>query len=196
MMNGAAAWWQGRSRRSRRVGVVVALLLLVGLAFWAGSQFAGRGSGAAWTPGPSWTAGPSESGSPTASAGESAGPSSSSAASTSPASTPRPSPKPTPTPTPRPTPTSTTPAAPLDLKGKLVGKHQVDLTWSASAGAVSYNVWRGPKVDAIVRFQSGILTTSYKDSPVTTGKTYYYRVTAVGPTGAESAPSAIFEITP
>ena len=70
--------------------------------------------------------------------------------------------------------------------------HSATLTWTASASTVSgYNVYRstvsgGPytKLDA-----SLVTTTSYKDSTVQAGLTYYYVVTSVDSSGDESADS-------
>jgi Abnormal spindle-like microcephaly-assoc'd, ASPM-SPD-2-Hydin len=67
-------------------------------------------------------------------------------------------------------------------------QHRVDLSWLASSSAVSgYNVYRGTlsggpyaKVDSMQP------TTSYADSTVQSGATYYYVVTSVGTDSVES----------
>ncbi len=67
--------------------------------------------------------------------------------------------------------------------------HSVSLSWGASTGAVGYNVYRtlvsggpytilNPSLDA---------STTYTDSTVSAGTTYYYVVTAVDGSGNESA---------
>ena len=137
-MSGIATWWNGRSRRSRRAGLLIALLLLVGLSFSAGNQFRGGGSGATVTPGESETIGPSESttpgpsafGSPIAPSGESPGPSSSPAPLTSPAS-PAATPRPTPTPTPTPTPVA-------DYSSDSFGRTVAPGSWGTDAQGHSY----------------------------------------------------------
>lgn len=66
--------------------------------------------------------------------------------------------------------------------------HSVSLSWNASSGAVGYNVYRGgvsggpytiinPSLDA---------STSYTDTAVSAGTTYYYVVTAVNSSSVES----------
>ncbi|WP_199621103.1 pectinesterase family protein [Paenibacillus alkalitolerans] len=76
------------------------------------------------------------------------------------------------------------------------GNGKVKLDWNAAAGAASYNVKRseadgGPYTTVA----SGITDVSYIDETVTNGTTYYYVVTAVGPTG-ESGPSNQVIVTP
>jgi hypothetical protein len=85
---------------------------------------------------------------------------------------------------------SNSPAA-ITLSGTGVQpvSHSVTLTWTASAPAVSgYNVYRstisgGPYTKLNSSF---ITTTSYTDSTVQAGLTYYYVVTSVDSTGVES----------
>ncbi len=59
------------------------------------------------------------------------------------------------------------------------GLHTVSLNWSASTGAVSYQVLRGTAPGAETLLASSILTTSYTDTTVVSGLTYYYVVKAV-----------------
>jgi fibronectin type 3 domain-containing protein len=73
---------------------------------------------------------------------------------------------------------------------------QVTLTWAAVAGASSYNILRGtapggPYVNLHTNFQG----TTYVDTNVTNGTTYYYIVRAVNPIG-ESANSIEVQATP
>jgi hypothetical protein len=86
---------------------------------------------------------------------------------------------------------SNSPAA-ITLSGTGVQpvSHSVTLTWTASTSAVSgYNVYRstisgGP----YTKLNSSLITTtSYVDSSVQAGLTYYYVVTSVDSTGVESA---------
>jgi hypothetical protein len=72
------------------------------------------------------------------------------------------------------------------------GTHSVSLSWSDSgAGIAGYTVYRSTvsggsysKVNSAV-----VVPTSYTDSTVTSGTTYYYVVTAAAPSGAESTHS-------
>ncbi len=66
--------------------------------------------------------------------------------------------------------------------------HSVSLSWSASSGAVGYNVYRGGVSGgpyAIINTSLDALT-SYTDTTVAAGTTYYYVVTAVDSSSNES----------
>jgi len=79
------------------------------------------------------------------------------------------------------------PAPPVPGPAGLAGSYSsgaVNLTWNAFAGATSYTVQRssvsgGP----YTTLQSGITGTSYSDSTVTAGNTYYYTVFATTASG-------------
>jgi N-acetylneuraminic acid mutarotase len=78
----------------------------------------------------------------------------------------------------------------------LPGNSRIDLVWDAIDGASGYNVKRsetsgGPYTTIV----SNITTTSYTDTAVTNGTTYYYVVTVLGPSG-ESANSNEAAATP
>jgi hypothetical protein len=76
--------------------------------------------------------------------------------------------------------------------GIAAGSHSVSLSWAPSSSAVAgYNVYRsevsgGPysKLDP-----AAVTATSYTDSTVLAGQTYYFVVTSVSATGLESADS-------
>ena len=61
----------------------------------------------------------------------------------------------------------------------------VALSWNASSGATSYNVYRGTSAGAesMTPIASGVTTTSYADSGLSSSMTYYYKVAAVGVAG-------------
>ena len=74
------------------------------------------------------------------------------------------------------------------------GSPDVILSWSASpsSGVVGYNVYRGATSggeSSTPLNSTPINVTSYVDTNVTAGMTYYYVVTAVGSNGVQSAPS-------
>jgi len=75
------------------------------------------------------------------------------------------------------------PAAPTGLSAT-AGNAKVTLTWTASAGATSYNVLRGTSSGSEISITSGITSTSYTDSTVVNGTTYYYQVVAVNGSGS------------
>jgi DNA-binding beta-propeller fold protein YncE len=68
------------------------------------------------------------------------------------------------------------------------GNAQVLLNWQASADATSYTVMRGTSSGSYpTLLASGLTTTSYADTGLQNGTTYYYMVTATGPGGVTSA---------
>ena len=82
------------------------------------------------------------------------------------------------------TPSPTLPPAPTGLTAT-GGNQQVSLNWTASASATSYTVFGattngGP----YSQIASGITATSYLNTGLTNGTTYYYVVTAVNSTGS------------
>ena len=85
---------------------------------------------------------------------------------------------------------SQVPSAPANLVAAASGTG-IGLSWTATAGATSYNVYRGTSKggEGTAPYATGITTTSYTDSSVTAGATYYYYVVAVNSFG-QSTPSA------
>jgi hypothetical protein len=85
---------------------------------------------------------------------------------------------------------SATPQAPPQAPSNLTalpGNAVVSLSWSASAGAASYNVLRSTVSGGSYAVIASVVTTaSYNDTSVSNGTTYYYAVQAVdagGPSG-------------
>ncbi len=85
------------------------------------------------------------------------------------------------------------------------GDGVVTLSWTAPAGAVSYNIYRGtgPGGESSTPIATGITAQDYADTNVTIGTTYFYTVTAVNANlqddpglPAESAPSTEAFATP
>jgi fibronectin type 3 domain-containing protein len=68
-------------------------------------------------------------------------------------------------------------------------QHSVNLTWSASASAVGYNIYRSTVAGGPYTMINGSLdgTTAYTDNTVVSGETYYYVATAVDASSNESA---------
>ncbi|RUS47809.1 glycoside hydrolase family 48 protein [Cohnella sp. AR92] len=91
--------------------------------------------------------------------------------------------------------TPTVPAAPAGLAAT-AGNAQATLTWSASSGAASYNVKRATTSGGpYATVATGVNATSYADTGLTNGTTYYYVVSAVNAAG-QSANSAQASATP
>jgi cellulose 1,4-beta-cellobiosidase len=90
-------------------------------------------------------------------------------------------------------------AAPASLAAT-AGNAQVSLSWPASVGATSYHVKRARVSGGPYVIVSCTTTTSYTDSGVVNGTTYYYVVSAAyvaGPNaGGESADSSGASATP
>jgi fibronectin type 3 domain-containing protein len=80
------------------------------------------------------------------------------------------------------------PATPTGLAAT-AGNAQVGLSWNASSGATSYNLKRATVNGGPYSTITNVTATSYTDTNVANGTTYYYVVSAVNP-GGESADSA------
>ena len=79
--------------------------------------------------------------------------------------------------------TGGSPPAPTGLMAT-PGNAQVSLTWNASLGTVSYNVYGSTSSGGpYSQIATGITTTSYTNMGLTNGTTYYYVVTAVNANG-------------
>jgi fibronectin type 3 domain-containing protein len=83
--------------------------------------------------------------------------------------------------------TTPSPAAPTGLTATAANA-KVGLTWTASSGATSYNVYRGTAAGAesTTALKTGLTTTAFTDTGVTNGMHYYYKVSAVN-TGGDSS---------
>ena len=84
--------------------------------------------------------------------------------------------------------------APANLLATATGT-TITLSWSAETGAASYNVYRGTTAggEGTTAYKTGITTTTFGDSGLAMGTTYYYFVTAVdgaGESGHSSETSA------
>jgi fibronectin type 3 domain-containing protein len=70
----------------------------------------------------------------------------------------------------------------------VMGNNHIRLNWIVPSGAVTYNVYRGTSMagEGAKPYATGVATNSFQDTAVTSGTTYYYRVSAVD-AGGESA---------
>jgi len=82
------------------------------------------------------------------------------------------------------TPEGAAPAAPTGLTAT-AGSASVSLSWTASTGATTYNVYRGTTSggESATPVATGVTTTSYADSGLTNGQEYYYEVAALNGAG-------------
>jgi fibronectin type 3 domain-containing protein len=84
----------------------------------------------------------------------------------------------------------------LSGTGAAAPTHSVDLSWDASSTVAGYNVYRGNQASGPFAKVNSTLdaTTTYTDTSVQAGSTYYYVATAVDGSGAESAYSAAVSV--
>lgn len=76
--------------------------------------------------------------------------------------------------------------------------YSVNLSWDASTSQVSgYNVYRSPTLSGTYsRLNSALdAATAFTDDTVASGSTYYYDVTSVSSSGAESSPCSPVKVT-
>jgi glucuronoarabinoxylan endo-1,4-beta-xylanase len=87
------------------------------------------------------------------------------------------------------TPQVPAPRAPTGLSAT-AGDAQVTLSWAVSSGAASYNIYRSTTSGGEgTPLMTGVTATSFTDTGLTDGTTYYYEVTAVN-AGGESGKSS------
>jgi hypothetical protein len=86
--------------------------------------------------------------------------------------------------------TASAPGTPTGLLAT-AGNAQVALSWTASSGASSYNLYRSTSSggEGSTPYRTGISGTTFIDTGLSNGTRYYYQVTAVNST-AESAKSS------
>jgi fibronectin type 3 domain-containing protein len=94
------------------------------------------------------------------------------------------------------------PAAPTNVAAALDGNNtnDIDVTWTAPAGVMSYNVFRGstPGGEGSTPFATGVTGTVFVDSGAATspGISYYYTVVAINAGGQSPASAEAFFATP
>jgi len=96
--------------------------------------------------------------------------------------------------------TAGNPSVVISLSGSAIQllPHTVTLSWTASTSTVAgYNMYRSTQpYGGFVQLNSSPITgTTFADSTVTSGVTYYYMATSVGPSGLESGPSNLASAT-
>ena len=74
------------------------------------------------------------------------------------------------------------------------GDGQVSLSWIASSGATKYNIYRKSGSDYLYLTQTA--NTSYTNTGLSNGTTYYYKISALNSDNDESAATAVVSATP
>lgn len=85
-------------------------------------------------------------------------------------------------------------AAPASVKSETSSDNSIKITWGAVSGASGYSVYRAASSTGVYTAVVSITGTSYSDSGLLSGKTYYYKVKAyktVGKTKVYSKYSAV-----
>jgi hypothetical protein len=85
---------------------------------------------------------------------------------------------------------TTPPAAPTGLSAT-ASMNQITLSWAASTGATSYDVYRATSSgqEGNTPIATGVTASTFTDSNVVGGTTYYYQVTAVDAAGQSTTSS-------
>ena len=75
------------------------------------------------------------------------------------------------------------PPAGLRAVGGSVGSRKIAVSWAAVTGADSYRVYRSVGLSAPYTLVATLKTVTFSDTGLTSGTTYYYKVTAAGAAG-------------
>ncbi|MDQ8202169.1 cellulase family glycosylhydrolase [Pelagicoccus sp. SDUM812003] len=98
-----------------------------------------------------------------------------------------------------PPPPNGAPFAVTGLTATNTGESQIDLAWNAVDGATSYNLHRGAGSGlpaAAEPFATGVTDTTYTDTGLNDGTTYYYQVVAVNDAGPSGFTTEAHATTP
>ncbi len=76
------------------------------------------------------------------------------------------------------------------------GDSQVALSWTASSGATKYNIYRYRPSDGKWPYLTQTTNTTYTNTGLTNGTTYYYKVSALNDANQESAATDAVSATP
>ena len=73
-----------------------------------------------------------------------------------------------------------------------IGTSQVALTWQVTGPISSFNIYRGTSSngEGATPYAAGVTSSTFTDTAVTAGATYFYKVTSISPAGTESSPSS------
>jgi uncharacterized protein (TIGR02145 family) len=92
---------------------------------------------------------------------------------------------------------TTLPFVPTDVTAAVSSPTSITVSWSAVTGASNYRVYRSTSIDGTYTQVGGSITaTSYTNTGLTTGTTYYYRVAAYNSSNGEGPRSEAVSETP
>lgn len=74
-------------------------------------------------------------------------------------------------------------------------KGRVELSWTTVSNAINYEIYRAKTIDGQYWKLGSVVATSYKNSSVEDGMTYYYKVKAIRENVADSVESDIVKVT-
>ena len=96
-----------------------------------------------------------------------------------------------------PAPAAKSPSTPAGL-GVAQATGGLKLTWTASTGAVSYNIYRGTTAggESTTPIATGVTTNTYTNTGLTPNTTYYYKVVAVNGVGGSKPSTESFATAP
>jgi len=91
--------------------------------------------------------------------------------------------------------TASAPSTPTGV-GATPGNAQITVSWTASGGATSYNLYRSLTAGAegTTPYKTGITSTSSVDTGLANGTTYYYKVAAVNSVGTSAQSTEVSAI--
>ncbi|MGC4000224.1 MAG: chitobiase/beta-hexosaminidase C-terminal domain-containing protein [Anaeromyxobacter sp.] len=93
-------------------------------------------------------------------------------------------------------PAATIPLAPTNVVPTPVSGTQIDLAWTASAGATSYTVNRGASSNGPFVVAGSPTTNRFSDTGLTPGQQYFYYLTASNAAGTSTGSVAVYVTTP
>jgi len=83
------------------------------------------------------------------------------------------------------------PATPTDVSAEAESSTSITVSWSSVTGATGYKVYRSSSSSGTYSSVGVVTTTSYTNTGLTAGTTYYYKVSAYNSTGESAQSSSV-----